>query len=41
MNPKTVFERKDYIHGAFREIDKNQSLRHTMCQSVLERCEEC
>ena len=40
-DPKTVNELKDYIHDAFREIDKNQNLCCTVCQNVLDRCEEC
>ena len=40
-NPKTVNELKDYIHDAFREIDEDRNLCRTMCQSVLDRCEEC
>ena len=40
-NPKTINELKDYIHGAFRDIDEDRSLCRTVCQSVLGRCEEC
>ncbi len=31
----------DYIHDAFREIDEDRNLCRTVCQSVLDRCEEC
>ena len=40
-NPTTVNQLKDYIYDAFREIHENQSLCHTVCQSVLDRFEEC
>ena len=40
-NPKTVHELTDYIHDAFREIDEDRNLCRTVCQSVLDRCEEC
>ena len=40
-NPKTVNELKYYIFDAFREIDEDQNLSHTVCHSVLDRCEEC
>ena len=40
-NPKTVNELKDYILDAFKEIDENQNLCHTVYHSVLDRCEEC
>ena len=40
-NSKTVNELKDYIYDSFREIDENQNLCSTVCQSVLDRCEEC
>ena len=39
-NPKTVNELKECIYDAFREIDENRNLCHTVCQSVLDRCEE-
>ena len=40
-NLKTVNELEDYIYDAFREIDENRNLCRTVCQSVLDRCEEC
>ena len=40
-NPKTVNELKDYIYDAFTEIVENGNLCRTVCQSVLDRCEEC
>ena len=40
-NPHTVNELKDYISDAFAEIDGNQNLCRTVCQSVLDRCEDC
>ena len=40
-NPKTVNEFQDYIHDAVREIDENLNLYRVVCQSVLDRCEEC
>ena len=40
-NPKTINKLKDYIHDAFKDIDKDRSLFGTVCQSVLDRCEEC
>jgi len=40
-NPKTVHELTDYIHDAFREINEDRNLCRTVCQSVLDRCEEC
>ena len=38
-NSKTVTELKNYIYDKFRETDEN--LWRTVCQSVLDRCEEC
>ena len=40
-NPKTVNELKDYIYDKFRETDENCNLCCTVCQIVLDRCEEC
>ena len=40
-NPETINELKDYIHDAFKNIDEDRNLCRTMCQSVLDRCEEC
>ena len=40
-NSNTVNELKDYIYDAFREIDKNRNLCRTVCQSVLDKREEC
>ena len=40
-NPKTVNKLKDCSHDAIREIDENPNLYRTVCQSVLNRCEEC
>ena len=40
-NPKTINELKDYIHDALREIDEDRNLCRTVCQSGLDRCEEC
>ena len=40
-NPKTLDELKDYINGAFREIDEKNHLCRTVCQSVLEWCRVC
>ena len=40
-NPKTINESKDYIHDAFKDIEEDRSLCRTMCQSVLDRWEEC
>ena len=37
---KTVNESKDYIYDAFIQIGENQNLCLTVCQSVLDRCEE-
>ena len=39
--PKTISDLKDYIHLAFTEIDEDRNLCRTVCQSVLERFEEC
>ena len=40
-NRKTINELKDYIHNAFKDIDEDQNLCRTVCQSVLDSCEEC
>ena len=40
-NPKAIIELKDYIHDAFKDIDEDRNLCCTVCQSVLDRCEEC
>ena len=39
-DPKTVNESKDYIYDAFIQIGENRNLCLTVCQSVLDRCEE-
>ena len=40
-NHHTVNELKDYILDAFTEIDGGQNLCCTVCQSVLDRNEDC
>ena len=39
-NPKTINESKDCLHEAFKDIDEDRYLCRTVCQSVLDRCEE-
>ena len=39
--PKTINELKDYIRDAFKDIDEDRGLCRTVCQRVLDRCEEC
>ena len=40
-NPKTLNELKDYIHDASKDFDEDRDLCRTVCQSVLDSCEEC
>ena len=40
-NPHIVIELKDYISDAFTEIDGDQNLCCTVCQSLLGRYEDC
>lgn len=40
-NPHIVNELKDYISDAFTEIYGDRNLCGTVCQSVLDRCEDC
>ena len=40
-NPHTVNELKDCISDAITEIDGERNLCHAVCQSVLDRYEDC
>ena len=40
-NPKIMNELKDYIRDTFEDIDEDQNLYLNVCQSVLDRSEEC
>ena len=40
-NLHTVNELKDYISDAFTEIDGDGNLCRTVCQSALDRYEDC
>ena len=41
INPHTVNELKDYILEAFTEINGDRNLHCAVCQSVLDRYEDC
>ena len=40
-NPHTVNELKDYMPDAFTEINGDQNLGRDVCQSALDRYEDC
>ena len=40
-NPKTIPELRQYITDSFADINRNQELCQTVCESVLDRCHDC